>query len=209
MRTHVVKAGECIASIAHDCGVPVDALVSANKALEAERGELGILAEGDIVKVPDVSPKTVKVDGSGSFRVRLHRSVNPVTLRFTRVSGEPRPDEPVVLKIDGLDEGQERTTDTEGRATFMIPARAKTGTILLGERRFAMPVTFGDLDPVSTVRGAQGRLAHLGYYSRAVDGELGPYTFQALRAFQRESQLELSDELDAPTLAKLLERAGV
>jgi N-acetylmuramoyl-L-alanine amidase len=208
MRTHVVKAGECIASIAHELGVPLEALVQANAVLEAERGELGILAAGDVVNVPFISPKTERVDGSGSHRIRLHRAVNPVTIRFTRMSGQPRPAEPVVLEIDGFDEEQTRTTDADGCATFMIPARARTGRVLLGDNRFAMPVTFGDLDPLSTVRGVQSRLKHLGYYSRAVDGELGPWTYQALRAFQRDNRLEPTDEIDDQTRAKLLMRAG-
>lgn len=208
MRKHVVKAGECIASIAHDFGVPLEALVQANAALEAERGELGILAPGDIVDVPSVSARTENLNASGSYRIRLHRAVNPVTLRFTRVSGAPRPGEPVVLEIDGFDEVQERTTDADGCATFMVPARARTGKILLGDNRFAMPVAFGDLDPLSSVRGVQSRLKHLGYYSRVVDGELGPWTYQALRAFQRDNELEPTDEIDEPTRVKLLERAG-
>lgn len=209
MHKHLVQAGECIASIAHDYGVPLDALVEANAELEAERGELGVLAEGDVVNVPPIVPKVESVNGTGSYFIRLHRTVSPVTIRFTRVSGKPRFDEPAVLKIDGVDEEQSRVTDADGCATFMIPARAKTGTILLGDNRFPMPVLFGDLDPITTVRGAQSRLKHLGYYWRAVDGELGPYTYQALRAFQRDAQLELTDEFDAPTLAVLAERAGI
>ena len=209
MAVHVVRRGECIASIAFDHGLPVEVLVEANADLESERGELGILAEGDQVEVPEVRPKHVEVDGTGSYVVRLVHIANPITMRFTRISGEPLLGERVALKVDGVPVHQERTTGDDGHATFLVPAWAKTGSVIVGDPGLAMPVTFGDLDPITTIRGVQGRLKQLGYYWRDVDGEIGPFTHQALRAFQRDAALETTAELDDRTRSLIAERAGV
>ena len=208
MSEHVVQPGECISSIAYHHGIPIEALSEANPDLEAERGEFGILAEGDVVVLPERVPKNVQLGSTGSHRIRLHRTANPVTLRFTRVSGAPQPAQRVVLTVDGVAAVQERTTDDDGRVTFMIPARALKGTIVLGDPGVSMPVVFGELDPISTTRGVQSRLKHLGYYSRDVDGKLGPYTYQAVRAFQKENGLSVTSELDPPTRDLLVLRAG-
>lgn len=61
------------------------------------------------------------------------------------------------------------------------------------------------LDPVTEISGVQGRLKNLGYAVRSVDGELGPRTREALRAFQQDHGLDVTGEPDEATQAKLAE----
>ena len=54
----------------------------------------------------------------------------------------------------------------------------------------------GELDPCSEVTGVQGRLANLGYYEGAVDGDAGPVTAGAIAQFRREYGLSPGDQID-------------
>lgn len=69
--------------------------------------------------------------------------------------------------------------------------------------------TVTDETPVSedAVREAQRCLAGLGFYDDAVDGKLGKHTEAALRAFQRQSGLDVTGRLDAPTRTLLSQYA--
>lgn len=196
-------------SLADARGALLDALIEANPDLAAERAEPGVLAPGDLVKVPPKAPKTVQLDSDGSHRIRLPHSANPVTIRFDQESGQVWAGEVVVLTIEGVPGEQTRTADVDGCVTFMIPARAERGEVRIGESPTVLPVTFGDLDPLSTVRGVQARLRHLGYYRRAVDGHLGPYSHEALLAFQKDNGLPVTAVLDDQTRALLGELAGI
>nr|WP_255216649.1 peptidoglycan-binding domain-containing protein [Pseudenhygromyxa sp. WMMC2535] len=64
---------------------------------------------------------------------------------------------------------------------------------------------FGHLDPATELSGVQQRLVNLGYTCHDPAGELGESTQEALRAFQRTHDLEVSGELDDDTRARLIE----
>ena len=69
--------------------------------------------------------------------------------------------------------------------------------------------TVADEAPASedAVREAQRCLAGLGFYDDAVDGKLGKHTEAALRAFQRQSGLDMTGRLDTPTRTLLSQYA--
>jgi peptidoglycan hydrolase-like protein with peptidoglycan-binding domain len=53
----------------------------------------------------------------------------------------------------------------------------------------------------------QGILKDLGYYSGAVDGQLGPRSYEAIQKFQNDYGLDVTGALDPPTREKLLSLA--
>lgn len=57
--------------------------------------------------------------------------------------------------------------------------------------------------PTVDVRTAQQTLRDLGYYSGPVDGVLGPVTYAALRAYQRDHGLRITGRLDSSTARRL------
>jgi len=54
----------------------------------------------------------------------------------------------------------------------------------------------GELDPVREVTGVQARLASLGYYDGAIDGDAGEVTAAAIAQFRSEYGLPLGDQID-------------
>jgi hypothetical protein len=58
------------------------------------------------------------------------------------------------------------------------------------------------------VAGVQGRLANLGFFAGAVDGQAGPDTIAAAQAFRDAHGLPASDELDQALKDKLREKYG-
>ncbi len=202
MPEYIVKPGDCLASIAARFHLTLDSLWDHpdNQSLREERRDPYVLREGDRVHLPDPQPKTVKVAPGGrhTFMLTDTRCEFEVQLRL---NGDPRKHEPWVLLIAG--ERITGTTDAEGTVRASIPARASEGVLELRDGRERFPFRFGDLDPIDTPRGLQGRLANLAYYRHLIDGDHGPWTARALRAFQRDHGVAVTGEADEPTLARL------
>ncbi len=55
----------------------------------------------------------------------------------------------------------------------------------------------------STTAQVQRKLKTLGYYDSSVDGEIGPKTRAAIRAYQEENNLEITGQIDKALLASL------
>lgn len=56
---------------------------------------------------------------------------------------------------------------------------------------------------LSLTAQVQRKLRGLGYYEGSVDGEIGPITRGAIRAFQRDVGMPVSGRIDAPLLRAL------
>ena len=55
----------------------------------------------------------------------------------------------------------------------------------------------------SIVGQVQRKLKKLGYYESKVDGEIGPGTRAAIRAYQEENKLEVTGQIDKALLGSL------
>jgi putative peptidoglycan binding protein len=62
---------------------------------------------------------------------------------------------------------------------------------------------YNDLAPGEVLENVQIALRDAGYYNGAIDGLIGPQTRAALRAFQRDNGLIVTEAVDEPTLAAL------
>jgi peptidoglycan hydrolase-like protein with peptidoglycan-binding domain len=92
-----------------------------------------------------------------------------------------------------------------------LPADITQAEVTIGE--LTRTILIGHLNPLEDtddegLSGAQARLLNLGYYAGEVDGEMGPRTQAALRAFQEAHGLEVTGELDDETTSKLVEEHG-
>ncbi len=62
---------------------------------------------------------------------------------------------------------------------------------------------YGNLTPDRIVVNVQAALQRDGYYTGAIDGDIGPQTREALAAFQADNGLAVTSAVDAPTLQTL------
>lgn len=207
---HVVRAGECVASIAASARTSLEALwtLPDNAELRQTRDDPYVLAPGDRVQVP-VAEGQKHVLATGMRHV-FRRIATHTDFQLTvTLAGRPRADLGFVLVLDG-DEAHtiEGTTDDAGVVRARIPATARTGVLRFADGRGALSFGLGELDPLDTMAGVQGRLRDLGYYGHAVDGDWGPHTARALRNFQRTHALPITGRADDDTIASLRARYG-
>jgi hypothetical protein len=204
-KEHKVEQGDCIASIGLKYGFFPDTVWDdpANASLKAERKDGNVLLPGDVVKIPELRPKTVAC-ATGKQHAFRRKGV-PETLRLQFLArGEPRAGLAYSLDIDGkVFRGE---TDDEGRIELLIPPDAKVGKLTLGENE-KHTLALGHLDPVEVESGARQRLVNLGLLADA-DADADGYAV-ALKRFQLQQMLPASGALDQATRDKLLEIHGV
>lgn len=92
--------------------------------------------------------------------------------------------------------------DGEGKLTFSAPITTRELRIVL-KNYGAFELGIGEMDPISELTGVQKRLANLGHFWEAPDGELDDDSRDGIMRFQRASGLEMTGELTADTLAAL------
>ncbi len=205
MVEHLVRVGECAASIAASARTTIEALwnLPENAELRQTRGDPYVLAPGDRVQVPVAQGQrhTLPTGMRHVFRRIATHTDFEVT---ARLAGRPRADIGFVLVLDD-DEGQaiEGTTDGAGVVRARIPATARRGVLRFADGRGTLSFGLGELDPLATMAGIQGRLRDLGEYGHAVDGVWGPHTARALRNFQRAHGLPITGHADDATVARL------
>ncbi|MGD8451090.1 MAG: peptidoglycan-binding protein [Phycisphaerae bacterium] len=204
---HIVRRGDCIASIAKEHGLFWETIWNDpnNEELRSARGDQNILLPGDRVSIREIEPKTES--GASEMRHRFVRRGEPQAVAIQVVEGgQPRANEPYRLEVAGRT--YQGTTDAEGKLEHPIPGDARHGRLFVGEEEDEYALALGELEPIAEVSGVQGRLNNLGFACGAVDGMLGPKTRAALAAFQEAQQLEVTGRPDEATRDKLLEVHG-
>ncbi len=212
-QSHTVAEQDCMASIASVFGFHRETLWqhAGNKALQDAKAEPLVLLPGQKVEIPARELHWQAVEAGQ--RVKLRRLGVPETFALTLLDREkkPRADLPflaTVLAADGSRLKREQgSSDGDGRLEVKIPPHAHKLELTLGRGPQEVKKTFllGRLEPVSSDRGVQSRLSHLGYLCGKPDGKLGPLTEKALRAFQKDNGLDVSGKPDEATRAKLKE----
>ncbi|MBX3469474.1 MAG: peptidoglycan-binding protein [Planctomycetes bacterium] len=211
MPDHQVKQGDTLVSIAHEHGWrdwETIWLHEANAQLRERRADPQVLEPGDVVHVPDKTPKQVEVAAG-----RRHRFVAKVlTARFEAVvrdaSGNLLKNRRFRVEIEGR--AHTGYTDDDARIELDVPPDAKTGVLKVwlggsGEPVLTWHLQLGHLDPPDTDAGLKARLANLGFYEGALDGPLDDEVKGALRNFQVVYGLEVTGEPDQATRDKLSE----
>jgi len=205
-REVIIQQGKSISRIAAESGLTVKTIWEApeNAELRAKRSSPHILQPGDRLVVPAKELREESV--STESRHRFRRKGVPIRFRLALVDEDgPRSDLKYLLEVDGkLIEGK---TDGEGLLEHLLPPTARRGTLTIdGEEK--IPLVFGKMDPVEEISGVQARLNNLGYGCGEQDDVMGPQTEAALKAFQKEQELEVTGKPDDATRAKLVELHG-
>ena len=207
---HIVKAGECVASIAAACRDTVESLwdLAANAELRKLRVDPFVLAPGDRLMVPKPKPAAFVLEAGKRHVFRRHGTHVNFQVTVT-LNDKPRANIDFTLVVDG-DKTKPITgqTDDGGVVRTQIPAAAQRGRIEFADGLCSFGFELGDLDPLDTIAGVQGRLRNLGFFFARVDGVYGPYTASALRKFQRAHRLEPTGLADDPTKAALRSAYG-
>lgn len=202
IKTHVVRAGEHLAKIAHDAGLDPDELWNhpKNTELREKRKDKNILCEGDVLVLPveEAAPLPLKIGQANRFSVVVPEV--ETHLRFADARG---PFTGEAYAVEGLDEPITGTTDGDGKLTITAPVAAKIAKVRFEKRGLGFTVLLGEMDPISETSGIQLRLTLLGYLKGTPSGELDDATTSALRAFQEAKGLGQTGAMDQPTLDAL------
>ena len=200
---HVVRQGECISSIAFARGLFPETLWNdpANSDLKKLRVDMNTLAPGDVLMIPDKSARRESAS-SGARHTFVRKGVPAWLCIQAKNNGEPLANRPYTLVLDGrIIEG---VTTSDGNIEIPISPRAKLAELSVGEGtdRVEYSLRLGEMNPIDTIEGVQGRLSALGFQCRST-GVLDEATTGALESFQDCHGLEVTGQLDESTRSKL------
>lgn len=211
MQRHVVKQGECVASIAFAYGFHPDTIWEApeNESLRQQRSSPHVLLPGDELVIPQKRKRTVSAP-TGARHVFRRRAV-PEIYRARFVDAEQQPRAGVAYTFKAGSSVSEGTLDADGSFREWIPPDCDAAEIILTDngRTESYRVVLGQLAPVSELRGVQARLNALGYHCGAASGEWNHATELALQRFQESAGLAVTKTPDDATRAKLVALYGV
>lgn len=221
---HVIEQGECIATLAERHGHRMATLWDhpQNAELKELRGNPYVLNVGDVVFVPDIRTRseTCSTDARHCFR----RHDVPEKFRLQLLDDDvPIEKTPYVFEI-GKDRRAHQTT-TEGWVEEWVPPSATKATLTFVPPRgpsdpedlvvepLVYEILLGALGPADSERGARARLLALSYLEE--EGAEGPPETEdhdsyrlALATLQSEHDLDITGELDPPTVELLRELYG-
>jgi N-acetylmuramoyl-L-alanine amidase len=205
---HVVKKGECLSSIAKQYRFSDWRRIydhPDNAAFKAKRPNPDLIYPGDVVMIPEKAPSTatLSTDEVHVIKVKAQQPSLRILLEV---------DEPHAYELElpaGVVAGQ---TDGQSPIEHPIPADLKKARLTIwpasGDRTNAISWALapGDLDPVEELSGIQGRLANLGYYWGAVDGQPSSQLDEAVARFRKDEKLEASADIDDALRERLKKR---
>jgi hypothetical protein len=199
MKTHQVKPGDCFTSIAFENGFFWQTLWDhpENEALREERGNPFTLIPGvDSVVVPDVRTREEACATERVHTFRRRGVPAKLKLRLLDHDGTPRAGAEYFLEVDGELRPNDKKADGEGKIEEFIPNNARKARLFLRGGEEIIEIDLGYLQPSSAVRGAQARLANVGFYRGALDGQRSPAFTDALERFRawRELDAALTEE---------------
>lgn len=199
---YTVNQGDCLNSIAFEHGFYWETLWnhSNNTELKQKRKDPSVLMAGDVVHIPDLTPKEESGATEQCHTFRLKGVPAKVKIRLC-VEDQPLANEPYTLYVDGVEAGQ-GNTDRDGYVEAAISPHAKEGRLLvgMGEEQDVFVFQLGTVDPIDTDEGVRGRLHNMGYDVSDLA--------EAVRAFQTKENLSVTGTADDATRARLKERFG-
>lgn len=205
MPQYTVNQGDCIMSIAEAYGFFWETIWNHpdNAGLKQLREDLNILFPGDIVVIPEKTPRiaTAPTDQLNKF---VKKSVRvQVRLRLLDLKRQPRASVDYIATVDGINSSGQ----SDGDGYITISARPDSQQLKLkvteGAKTDEYTLPLGSIDPIDELSGVQQRLTNLGYPCGSEQGTPGELTRAAIRAFQKEMNLNLTGELDDATRQKL------
>lgn len=192
MKTHQVRPGDCLTSIAYENGFFWKTLWDHkdNEGLrEARSSPFALIPGEDAVKVPDPRLKEESCATAKIHTFRRRGVPAKLRLRLLHNDSTPRANEAYFLEVDGDLVSTDKKTDGDGRLEEFIKPNAKKARLFLDGGIEIHELSLGHLEPADTVRGVKGRLTGLGFYEGPLDGDLTPALKEAIERFRVEYSL--------------------
>lgn len=214
-KEHLVKPGECFASIAKQYGfADPDTLYHhpSNAKIRALRTNKHLLETNDIVRIPAVQKKTVSLMAGKQTVLVLKGKVCLFNLQIAEFDGKPLANSAYLLEVSK--HKYTGVTNAIGKITQVIDSGATTGKlwVYLDENKhnsLFWTLQFGTLTPCQTIAGIQARLNNLGYYCANEKGEMDSSTQDAITQFKLQNHLPANPEIDESFLSALANTYGL
>lgn len=207
---YLVKAGECISSIAKQTGHFWETIWNdgANSAVKEARKNPNVLLPGDRLTIPEFQEKQESIAPEARHRFKRKGEPSKFTMKFYR-DGKPRGGVKYEISIDGR-KPILGSTDPDGQISVPIPGDAHRATLKLGEPPDLeiYDLNLGTIQPISELAGVQMRLNNLGFEAGPADGIWRSDTANAIALFQEENDMAPTGKLDETTRAAILEAHG-
>lgn len=208
-----VKSGDCMLGIAAKFGFTDWNEIwnhAQNKDLRDRRPDVTVLAEGDLVFLPDLKPQVFVLATGKRHRIVINRLKVAIRPQILHLDATPVASAKYTLEL--ADKAMEGSTDGEGWIEQKVPADTNELKLIVrltddpAGPCYVVRLAIGHLDPVDTDSGLQQRLSNLGYWPAGESSKAAlPY---CLRAFQDDHDLEVTGEADQTTQDKLKEVHG-
>lgn len=208
--TYIARKNDCMASIAKKFGFGDYKIIynhPQNAELKRKRPNPNLLVEGDKVFIPDKNLGEESCATEQKHRFELKRPKTMLRLVIKDDRGNPIAGKRYELKIgEKVFNGD---TDGKGLIEQEIPAEATRGTLKVFTEDEKLKVlswelSIGELEPVDTNKGTQGRLRNLAFYFGQIDGRLdAPQTKAAIENFKKKNGLAPNDNVDDALRNKL------
>lgn len=219
MAKHTIRQGEHLAMLAKQNHLSSwRAIYDApeNQEIRSQRPDPNVLEPGDEWFIPEVESKQVDCATDQCHRFRTSASELRLRIVVCDHCGEPLGNKRFEIAIGegGEEQKIEGQTDGEGLVDQPIPAELQRVRLSVwndpdaAEPWKTWQLKVGSLNPVEDITGYQARLKNLGYYKGAIDGESGPQTEAALRAFQQHAELPVDGEASTDTLDQIKSEHG-
>ncbi|KAF7774759.1 hypothetical protein PMAN_a3334 [Pseudoalteromonas marina] len=209
---HTVAQGETLLRIAKQYGYQTSKALynhPSNAEFKALRPDPNLIYPGDKITIPPKKEKFIplRTNSINSFVVQNEKEY--FRLQVSYDDGDDVTGKRVVLSIGS------QTIDTVLQSDGLIEVElnnndALTGTIDLylneGETTptKSFNVQIGNLDPIDTLSGVQGRCNMLGFDCGTVDGVNGAKTKAGVREFQQAQQLQVDGIAGPVTKSRLV-----
>ena len=213
-KQHVVAQGECLSLIARRHGFADWKTIydhPDNAALKKARPNPNLLFPGDVVTIPDLTPKVLALATGKKHRIVIKRPRKVLRLMICGRDGSALSGLAYTLAFgDGLLR-QGKSTDGKGKLEEPVPDGVTAAILTIDGQ--TLQLRFGHLNPLAQTRdeglsGVQSRLINLGYRAGNAEGVPTAQTRIALELFQHDQQIQVTGQPDAATVDKLKNQHG-
>ncbi len=209
---HTVAQGETLLRIAKQYGYQTSKALynhPSNAEFKALRPDPNLIYPGDKITIPPKKEKFMPLRASSINTFVVQNEKEYFRLQVSYDDGDDITGKRVVLNIgsqtidtvlqsDGLIEVELNNNDAlTGNVDLYLKAGETTPT-----KSFAVQI--GNLDPIDTLSGVQGRCNMLGFNCGKVDGINGAKTKAGVREFQQAQQLQVDGIAGPVTKSRLV-----
>jgi hypothetical protein len=199
---YTVKQHDCCSSLGHKYGIPWKKIWNhpKNAALKQKRKNPDVLFPGDLIFIPEI---TLKEEPCATDQLhKFKRKVDKVWLRL-RLLEEDKPRKNLKYTLIIGNQTIEGTTDGNGKLEHKISPNPKEAWVKTETDVYHLKL--GGLDPTEEDAGVEQRLQNLGFLGKDKSDEK---VDASVKDFKKKNGLGETEEVNAATRSKLLEKHG-